>query len=288
VAATLEQRRKQRFEFLRCLYELGRGSERVLLYIKQVGDAIGLDESDAEVAARYLAEKRLIRVVMGRIISISQAGADELEAALEQPEQATAHFPAARVISQPFDVAAKPLVSEPSIKPLPAHIVENDSDELAATELQRICDAIGLDPKEITGDLSPHHPMPGIQPFPMPEPEIERGPHAFGVIRGSGALQPHVDHRPALSFSEADLDVILRSLRRQLVKLRLSPDEQAEAQAEIDTACAQLASPKPKPHILAAALETLVSILQNDGPSLTSEIRELLFAMRDFHERLKL
>ena len=106
MAATLEQRRKQRFQFLRSLYEMSRGSERVLFYVEEVGDAVGLGALDAEAAAQYLGEKRLIRVVMANIISISQAGADELETALEQPEQPTMHFPPAQGI--PFKPVTAP------------------------------------------------------------------------------------------------------------------------------------------------------------------------------------
>ena len=98
MAANLDQRRTQRFQFLRALYEMSRGSERVLLYVGEVGDAVGLGEMEALAAAQYLGDKRLIRFVMGQIISISHAGIDELETALEQPEQATTHFPPAQSI----------------------------------------------------------------------------------------------------------------------------------------------------------------------------------------------
>ena len=298
MAATLEQRRKQRFEFLRCLYEMSRGSERLLFYDHEVGDAIGLARTEAEAAAQYLAEKGLVRVVMGHIISISHAGADELEAALEQPQQATAHFPPAQSIawqavtaqptiaqtatgppvneaaSTPMHEASSTPLQEPSIKPLPAHIIQNDSDELAALELQRICEAIGLDPKEITGDLVPHHNRPVTDPI-RTNPRTNAGPNA------EPNAEPMVE--PA---SEAGLDVILQSLSQQLPKLGLAPDELAEAQAESDTARAQLASPKPKPSILAASLRTLLSILENAGPPLATDTRENLIAIRDFQERL--
>lgn len=319
MAATLEQRRKQRFEFLRCLYEMSRGSERLLFYDHEVGDAIGLARAEAEAAAQYLAERGLIRVVMGHIISISHAGADELEVALEQPQQATAHFPPAQsiawkaVTAQPTiaQSASGPLVNEAastpmheaSIKPLPAHIIQNDSDELAALELQRICEAIGLDPKEITGELAPHHSRPVTAPIrtnprenpganaePMVEPVTRRyeehPPTDLGTTADSGPLQPQLDSRRPFSFSEAGLDVILQSLSQQLPKLGLEPDELAEAQAESDTARAQLASPKPKPSILSASLRTLLSIIENAGPPLATDTRENLIAIRDFQERL--
>ena len=287
MAATLEQRRRQRFEFLRSLYQMSRGSERVLFYVEEIGAAVGLAEADAHTAAHYLAEKGLIRVVMRNIIAISQGGIDELEAALEQPEQPTPHFPPAQgVISKPEAPQSSPTSSAPekpsvssleeaSLKPLPDHIVQNDSDELAATELMRICEAIGLDPKEITGELAPHHD------HPIPDPAHKQNPAA-----NSSSPQLHPDSRSPFFFKAGDLDVILESLIEQLPKLGLALDALAEAQAEIDTARAQLASPKPKPHILAAALRTLLSIFENAAPPLTSDTRQNLVAIRDFQQRL--
>lgn len=343
MAGTLEQRRKQRFQFIRCLYEMSRGSERVLLYDHEVGDAVGLGRMEAESAAQYLAERGLIRVVMGHIISISQAGADELEAALEEPERATSHFPPAQgiawmpVTAQPSiaqnaigkppvnqasieplqeapntsiqEKSAKPSPAHPlpaqivqkdsdeplpeaPIKPLPAHIVQNDSDELAALELQRICEAIGLDPNEITGELAPHHNRPVSDPVYRlgPEPVLhryeEQEPRDASTTADNGLLQPQPDSSSPLSFNETDLDVILESLRLKLPKIGFPPDDLAEAEAEIDTARAQLASPKPKLHILAASLKTLSSLLENASWSWTSDTRESLVAIRDFQQRL--
>ena len=280
MAANLDQRRTQRFQFLRALYEMSRGSERVLLYVEEVGDAVGLDVIEALDAAQYLGEKRLVRVVMRNIISVSQDGIDELESALEQPEQATTHFPPAQsvdwkpvtppltittaAIGKPpiweesirgesireepiIEESIKPSPSHPSpSRPLPLHMVPNDNDDLAAAELNTICAAIGLDPKEITGELAPHHRSPVPDPVHRwnPEPIVE--PVTIG----------HPQHRP----DETDLDVMLEALSQQLPKLALTPDELAKARAEIDTARVQRASPKPKPHLFAAALQTLLSI----------------------------
>jgi hypothetical protein len=279
---------------------MSRGSERVLFYVEEVGDAVGLGVLEAEAAAQHLGEKGLIRVVMANIISISQAGADELETALEQPEQPTTHFPPAqgiplKPVTAPPAIAGHTLekpsireapvpqastreesipeasIPEASIQPLPAHIVQNDSDELAAAELKWICDAIGLDPREITGELASHHNRP------IPEPVHSRP---------DSRPDPRPEKMPPFLFSEADLDVILESLSQQLPNLGLAPDELAEAQAENDTARAQLASPKPKPSILAASLRTLLSILENAGPPLATDTRENLIAIRDFQQRL--
>jgi hypothetical protein len=276
----------------------------VLLYVEEVGDAVGLGETDALAAVQYLGEKRLIRIVMGNIISISQAGTDELEIALDQPEQPTTHFPPAqsvdwKPVTPPLTITtaaigkppiweesireesiweesiskesiseesiSKEAIREESIKPLPPHplpphslpphplplqTVENDSDELAATELNRICEAIGLDPREITGELEPHHRHPVPQPVTVPVHKQNTEPIVEPVTTGNQEHQP----------DETDLDVMLEALSQQLPKLGLAPDELAKARAEIDTARVQRASPKPKPHLLAAALQTLLSI----------------------------
>jgi hypothetical protein len=265
VAANLDQMRTQRFQFLRALYEMSRGSERVLLCVEEVGDAVGLGVMEASDAAQYLGEKRLIRVVMRNIISVSQDGIDELETALEQPGQATTHFPPAqsvdwKPVTPPLTITTaaigKPAIWEESIRdesikpspfhPLPNHIVRSDNDELAAAELNTICAAIGLDPKEITGELAPHHRSA------VPDPVHKRNPEPMVEPVTTGYQQ----HQP----DETDLDVMLESLSQQLPKLALPPDGLAKARAEIDTARVQRASPKPKTHLLAAALQTLLSI----------------------------
>jgi hypothetical protein len=309
----------------------------VLFYVHEVADAVGLGQMDAEVAARYLGEKGLIRVLMGPIISISQAGVDELETALEHPKQATTHFPA------PEDIAWSPVTAQPAtpqnareesaperqpapekqsapekqpaqeeqtwqapihpvaetpVKPLPPHMAQDENSELAALELQRICEAIGLDPNEFTGELAPHHnppvndPRHGTNPESILEAlqtEYEDEEHpSFAVSHQAdqSSFQPEMDSRSPFSFKQADLDVILESLRFKLPKLGFAPDDLAEAEAEIDTARAQLASPKPKPHVLAASLKTLSSLLENASWSWTSDTRENLVAIRDFQSRL--
>jgi hypothetical protein len=313
VAATLEQRRKQRFEFLRCLYKMSHGSERVLFYIEEVGDAAALGELEALAAAQSLAERRLIRVVMGHIISISQAGADELEAALEQPDQPTMHLPPPQTVaSRPVAAPLTPIedgteireewvreepIREESIEPVPGgHILEDESDEFAGAELKRICEAIGLDPKALSGDLASHHRHASPESFHERDPDQIEEPATNGhsehdarnvsAAANNDSPKPRTDNGPPFSFREADLDVILESQRQQLPKLGLAYDELAEAQSEIDTARAQLASPKPKRPILAASLRTLLSILENAAPPLTSDTWENVVAIRDFQERL--
>jgi hypothetical protein len=81
---------------------------------------------------------------------------------------------------------------------------------------------------------------------------------------------------------------MLESLKLRLPNLGLVWDDMAEARAEIDTARAQLSSPRPKMKIVAISLETLLSILENAGvaPS-ASNVRASLPAIREFCERLR-
>jgi hypothetical protein len=234
---------------------------------------------------------------MGNIISISQAGIDELEIALDQPEQATTHFPPAQgIVWKPVtapptitqDAIEKPAISEEWIgeesiqplpyqpllpHPLPSHIAQNDSAELAPTELaatepKSLGEVNGLDPREISGELAPHHRGP------LPEPVHKQNPEPI--------VEPVTTGYPEHEPDETELDVILEALSQQLPNLALAPDGLAQARAEIDTARVQLASPKPKPHILAAALQILVSILEAGCRSSTSEIREGLRARAQY------
>jgi hypothetical protein len=168
---------------------------------------------------------------------------------------------------------------------MPARIVPNDSDERAALELKQICAAIGLDPKEITGELGELHTFPAMETC---GPEVNRSVPRNGLVQHDGSTRLDLPSQASPSFDEKDLDNVLESLKLQLPKLGLGWDDMAEARAEIDTARAQLSSPRPKTTIVATALETLLSILENTGAAGSgSNVRASLPAIRDFCERLR-
>jgi hypothetical protein len=105
-------------------------------------------------------------------------------------------------------------------------------------------------------------------------------------MQHDGGTRLDLPRQASPSFDEKDLDSILESLKLQLPKLGLGWDDMAEARAEIDTARAQLSSPRPKAKIVATCLESLLSILEKTGAS-ASNVRANLPAIRDFCQRLR-
>ena len=151
MAFTLDTKRKQRFEFMRCLYDKTEGSEMGLVYIEEIAEQIGLGELDTEIIALFLADEGLIRVRMRNIISITHIGVDEVEAALGQPDKATEHFPALnaslsappppnRPAAMPDIVRELHATSEPPLdsplKPMPPPLATAPGDE---PDLRSIC-----------------------------------------------------------------------------------------------------------------------------------------------------
>ncbi len=151
MAFTLDTKRKQRFEFMRCLYEKTEGSEMGLeVYVEEIADQIKLPLLETEIIALFLADEGLLRVRMRNIISISHTGIDEVETALGQPDRPTVHFPplnsgAEHVLSAPplvpsnhgetpdftrqLHAAPESLVNLP-LKPMPPPLAEKPGEEL--------------------------------------------------------------------------------------------------------------------------------------------------------------
>lgn len=287
MAPSLDGKRKQRSDFMRCLYAMTYGSERGLVYIAEIAEVMHVDDMEAEIAARSLAEKGLIIIRLQRIVSLTQLGIDEVESILEQPYQGL-HVAPAPDVKPPSVTPRPPSVSEAEgrkpPRPMPARIVPNDSDERAALELKQICAAIGLDPREVTGEFGELHNFPAMEAC---GPEVNRSLPRNGSFQHESVTRADVPSLAPPSFEEKDLDRILESLKLQLPKLGLGWDDMAEARAEIDTARAQLSSPRPKAKIVATCLETLLSILENTGAAASaSNVRATLPAIRDFCERL--
>jgi hypothetical protein len=271
---------KRASEFLRCLYDRAQGSETASVYIENIVDELQLEEPEAETILQSLTDKDLIKLRLQCIVSITQAGIDEVKATLE----ATAPIPALPIPLSIEDqtaaienlgahllgvLHAKPDSPPPNPPALPSRFVDKDSDDLAEIELLNICQAIGLDPEDFKREVAAAESAATHERnVPLPEP--------------AGAA------RAEMSFFQAnDLPDILASLKLRLLKVRLPPDDIAEAEAEIATAIAQLLSPRPKLQIIAASLNTLLSILEKAGTSaLTSDIEMSLVRIRFFLTQL--
>ncbi len=268
---------KQRSEFLRCLYDRTNGSDAVLIYIEPIVDALQLERAEAETILQSLADKDLIKLRLQCVVSITQAGIDEVKTALEPPAP-----PAAETAAQAADHTAaietlgaqllgvlhtRPDSLSAGSQALPTSFVDvnKDSDELVALELKNICEAIGLDPEEF-------------------KKEVAAAGSARANERKITPYEPAGAACAEMSFFQAnDLPDILASLKLRLLKIRLPPDDIAEAEAEIGTAIAQLLSPRPKLQIIAASLHTLLSVLDKAGTAaLTSDIEMSLVRIRSF------
>jgi hypothetical protein len=335
VAFTLETKRKQRFDFMRCLYDKTEGSEIGLVYIEEVAEEIHLPELETELIALYLVDEGLIRIRMGHIICITHLGIDEVETILAQPDRPTEHFPAlqtapsrpesapetARDRDRDWDRARE---KDSYLSPLSSPPVNKPGDDLAAMELRNICEAIGLDPREFGGEAAPTQSSP-VQSGPVQSSPVDmhdssndvsddvrrlieqvqaagaRGdpfhpnggeaprefPTSVAPTRAGSLKLAHRESAHVPASRESDLADILTSLKLRLLKVRLAPDDMAEAEAEITTAVAQLLSPRPKPQIITVSLSTLVSILEKGGEAgLTIDVEMSLSELRAYLSQL--
>lgn len=336
MAFTLETKRKQRFDFMRCLYDKTEGSEIGLVYIEEVAEEIHLTELETELIALYLVDEGLVRIRMGHIICITHLGIDEVETLLAQPDTPTEHFPAlktapSRPESAPETARDRDRVREKDsyLSPLSSPPVNQPGDDLAAMELRNICEAIGLDPREFGGEAAPTQPSPAqfspMQSSPVQSSPVDmhdssndvsddvrrlieqvqaagaRGdpfhpnggeapresPTSVAPTRAGSLKLAHRESAHVPASRESDLADILTSLKLRLLKLRLAPDDMAEAEAEITTAVAQLLSPRPKPQIITVSLSTLVSILEKGGEAgLTIDVEMSLSELRAYLSQL--
>jgi hypothetical protein len=304
VAFSMDLMRKQRFDFMKSLYDMTYGRETGLIYVAELAQALDISEIDTEFIARYLADEGLIKIRLGRIISLTHIGIDEVETAMNRPNRPTKHFPAVHSVVQkpavtsdsgndigirkesdvkqgkdPPSFAGKDILplKDRDLRSFPvSHARELDAsdDESAALELKLICEAIGLNPEELKAE------HPNAHAAPLDEHNMRSLLDSLSQSAGVSA--------EASSFKAVELAENLAFLESRLPKLQLSPDDIAEAYSEIDTVRAQLSSPRPKSKIIGASLETLLSILENAGSAaLTPDVASSLPTLRACLQRLR-
>jgi hypothetical protein len=304
VAFSTDSTRKQRFDFMKSLYDMTYGRETGLIYVAELAQALNISEIDTAFIARFLADEGLIKIRLERIISLTHIGIDEVETAMQRPNRPTKHFPAVHSVVQnpastsdprndvgiwkesdlkqgkdPPSFAGKDIQSLkdrdlPSFPVSPARELDASDDESAALELKLICEAIGLNPEELKAE------HPNAHAAPLDEHSMRSLLDSLNQSTGVSA--------EGSSFKAVELAENLAFLKPRLPKLQLSPDDMAEAQSEIDTARAQLSSPRPKSKIISASLETLLSILENAGSAaLTPEVASSLPTLRACLQRLR-
>ena len=252
---------------------------------------------------------------MRRILSIARR-------AFGQSDRAPHRLPPLRMITYLSDHASESKsdqsrnVRKLPPSPAPSQAKANDDD----LELRLICEAIGLDVKEVTGETTAPHAAAPVASHDLShrlrnddlsndvsddvlrlinqvEATYEQKPglrpsagDAFDLAAApvrplrANPFKP-ANRKPAQTPTAraSDLADVLASLKLRLLKIRLAADDMDEAQAEIATAIAQLFSPRPKPQVIALSLTTLISILEKAGPAaLTKDIETSLARLRAF------
>lgn len=93
MTTSLDLKRKQRLEFMMCLYEKTDGSEDGLVEVETIAAQIGLSEGETFLLAQYLAKEEMIHLRLRHIVSMTHGGIVEVEAAMRHPDTSTEHFP---------------------------------------------------------------------------------------------------------------------------------------------------------------------------------------------------
>jgi len=97
--AEIQELKKKRFDFLKKVYEVTGGDENVWPDMWEIGSELGYDRELTEKIAQYLDGEWLIEFkAIGGGIKITHRGIVEMEAALENPDRRTDHFPPVNVM----------------------------------------------------------------------------------------------------------------------------------------------------------------------------------------------
>ena len=96
---SIEELKKQRFQFLNSVYELTDGSQFSFVNMYEVGKKLGFDKTLVNDISQYLVEEGLIEYqTLDGFISITHYGIREVEEALSNPDKPTTYFPPVNII----------------------------------------------------------------------------------------------------------------------------------------------------------------------------------------------
>lgn len=99
-ATPLEEKRRRRLAFMERLYERTDGDRMQRVDFRDIATQLGWTEEEATAVVYYLKDEGLLELpTMGGAVSLSHAGVVEMEAAMEDPEQPTVHFPPINVVN---------------------------------------------------------------------------------------------------------------------------------------------------------------------------------------------
>jgi hypothetical protein len=90
----IDQKKIQRFKYLKHLYDVVDGKQGTLVNMFEVGKELGFDEHTTDGLTDFLRGEGLIKFwAMGGTIGITHLGIKQVEQAQENPQQATKFFP---------------------------------------------------------------------------------------------------------------------------------------------------------------------------------------------------
>jgi hypothetical protein len=95
----VQRKKRQRFEFMKMLYEVTNGNEHAFVNALEIGNELGFERSDILLTTQYLDGEGLLKqVTLDYRVGITHLGVVEVESALENPDRPTVHFPPAQNI----------------------------------------------------------------------------------------------------------------------------------------------------------------------------------------------
>jgi len=149
---TIEEKRKQRFQFLKRLYELSGGDKFKSFEMFEIGKELGFDKKLTANIAQYLEGEMLIEyIAFGGIIAITHNGIVEVEEALSNPDEPTEHFPALNIISVGQMVNSQIQQASPqSIQLITIDQSKINEIKQFLSELKKSIDQLGLIKEQVT------------------------------------------------------------------------------------------------------------------------------------------
>jgi len=89
----ITERKKDRFTFLKRIFERSNGSSTGVFQIDKIGAELGFDRDKSTEIAQYLINEDLLEPYgLGGTITLTHLGIKEMEEALENPDEPTEHF----------------------------------------------------------------------------------------------------------------------------------------------------------------------------------------------------
>jgi hypothetical protein len=100
---TVEDKKKQRLQFLHELYRLTNGNENASANMYEIGKIYNFDNETTQICVQYLEGEGLVKSQalggrIGGLIAITHLGVKEVEQALSNPQSSTKYFPPASAV----------------------------------------------------------------------------------------------------------------------------------------------------------------------------------------------